>query len=113
MKGADVFILRPQNAAKDSHGNLVPSYVKETVKNVLVNSPTTQEVLDSQAVTNGRVLSYSLGFPKTYTKSLYGCKVIIPFIDKQKEWYVIGDPQPIMHNCPTKWNRKVLVSAYE
>lgn len=112
MQGGRVIVKRPISTGKDAHGNLITTFEEEAVDNVLVNTPETAEAFAS-ARQNDFSISYTLGFPKTYKKSLLNCRIIIPFVDPEKEWYVFGDPQPVPHNCPTKWNRKVSVSAYD
>lgn len=113
IRGTTIKVLRPSMVSVDSHGNDITSDVTETVENVLVNSPSTDDVSTVTARTNDKAITLSLGIPKTYTKSLCDCRVVIPIVDPSKEWTVIGDPTPIMHNCPTKWNRKALVAFYE
>ena len=105
MRGSTVLIYRPLDAGIDSHGNAIYSDDIETVDDVLINKPSTDDMRDSAALTNGVEASYSLAFPVTYTKSLRGCSVVMPCIDAEKRWRVIGDPRPIPHNLPHRLNR--------
>lgn len=111
MRGIKVVVLRPEERGVDTHGNPVYKTTEEVVDNVLVNKPTTEDLLDSGSIANGYVLTFSLAFPKTWNKPLRGCRLLIPYVDPSREFYVIGDPRPIPHSCPTQWNYKVLVGV--
>lgn len=113
MRGSQVIVMRPSETNYDTHGNEVVNYTQETVDDVLINTPSTEDVNNAQEQTNGVVVSFSLAFPNYYIKSLYGCKVVIPCINSEAEWDVIGDPQPVPHNMPhrlNRWNLKAYVT---
>lgn len=109
MRGTKVKVLRPEQKSIDAHGNPIRAYAEEIVDNVLVNKPSTQDLIDNQALMTGYTLNFILAFPKTYQKELRGCKIVIPLVNPDYEFDVVGNPQPIPHNCPTKWNYKVEV----
>lgn len=111
MRGTRVKIIRPVQRGVDSHGNSVKVDSVEYVDNVLVNKPSTQDLIDNQAMMTGYTLNFTLGFPKTFTGELRGCRVVIPIVNPNYEFAVIGNPQPVPHNCPTQWNRKVEVGT--
>lgn len=105
FKGVTVTVYRPSDEV-DAHGNRVAQYTTETVTPVLANPNATAEQRDAVQPYGARV-SGVLAFPKTYTASLAGCLVEVPGWPGRFE--VIGDPLPVVHDCPTKWNRKVLI----
>lgn len=111
MRGIVVNVVRSNIKGTDSHGNPISRDDVEVVENVLVHRPTTQDIIDNQTIETGYDLTFSCVFPKTYEKSLRGCRIVIPKVDPKREFYVVGDPKPIPHGCPTKWNRKVLVGV--
>lgn len=71
-----------------------------TVQNVVVTPGSTSDVLDSTRPDGTRV-AFTLGFPKTFTAPLRGCRVLVRGI----ECAVVGDPQPYTAaNVPGAWN---------
>lgn len=110
ITGVEIRVLRPEEVEYDRFGN--ETYSEETaesVQNVLIVPGATDNLEASRP--QGVSISYTLHFPKTYNKSLRGCKVVLP-----KPWdgtyKVVGDPKPYMDgNTPTKWHMPVEVEV--
>ena len=84
----------------DEHMEEVVTWDEATVANVVVTPGATSDVLDSTRPDGTRV-AFTLGFPKTFTDSLRGCRVLVRGV----ECAVIGDPQPYAaDNTPGAWN---------
>lgn len=91
----------------DEHMEEVETWEREEVQNVLVAPGSTSDVEES-ARPDGTRAVFTLGFPKTFSKSLRGCRVVVRCPEGGNEgehtYSVIGDPQPnTLENCPTKW----------
>lgn len=105
MRGTDVLVVRGTLSGVDGHGNEVKNEVLERVSDVLVHPVSgTKDVTDREAEQSGSEIHINLAFPKTYNKPMRGCRVVIPCLHQSREWVVVGDPHPIPHNCPTRWN---------
>lgn len=92
--------VRTPTVGYDEHMDEVVEWQETTVANVVVTPGATSDVLDSTRPDGTRV-AFTLGFPKTFTASLRGCRVIVRGI----ECAVIGDPQPYTPgNVPGAWN---------
>lgn len=108
----DVEVIRRHIDGYTSHGN--PTYVEtyETVHNVLVNNPSTSDIINKPTNMQGSKIAYTLAFPKTWNKPLKGCFVRIPRIGNDRQFKVIGDPAPVpSDHCPTEWNYTVHIEA--
>lgn len=104
--GETVTVLTPK-VTYDEHMEEVVSWEREAVDDVLVAPGSTSDVEDTDRP-HGTRASFSLGFPKTFSKPLRGCRVVVRPVDGEDEalhtYSVIGDPQPNnMDNCPTSW----------
>lgn len=110
IRGMAVDVLRPVAGATDRFGLPTETYATpETVDDVLVAPGAAADM--EAARPDGVVVALTLHFPKGYTSSLRGCKVVVgaPYSGTYR---VIGDPQPYMdENTPTRWNRPVEVEA--
>jgi len=109
MQGASVIVIRQAASGVDAHGNPVSVETQEAVDDVLVNRVGTSDANDAAAHVEGDTVRMKLAFPKTYQKPLRNCRVIVPMVDPLRQWRVVGDPVPIKHNCPTRWNYQVEV----
>ena len=108
LSGETVAVLT-QSVAYDEHMEAVESWKREEVGNVLVAPGATSDVLDSTRPDGTRV-AFTLGFPKTFTASLRGCRVVVRGI----ECAVVGDPQPYTAgNVPGAWNYTAEVEAVD
>lgn len=105
--GEQVEVIRP-TVTYDELGE--PVYVdpeREQVE-VLVCPGSTSD-LDATRP-NGAQVSFTLHFPKTYTKSLQGCRVEV----RGHTYEVVGDPQPYTAaNTPGAWNLPVEVKRVD
>ena len=110
IRGTPVTVYRKVAAAEpDRFNNVVYGLTGEDVDNVLI-APGSTELLEASRP-EGVSVSYTLHFPKTYTKSLEGCAVALP-APWGGTYSVIGDPKPYMDaNTPTCWDRPVEVEA--
>ena len=88
IRGEDVTVRRP-STGYDEHMEEVVTWDEETVANVVVTPGATSDVVDAARPSGGRV-DYTLGFPKTFTASLRGCRVVVRGV----ECAVVGNPQP-------------------
>lgn len=99
IRGEDVTVRTP-TVGYDEHMEEVVTWDETTVTNVVVTPGATSDVLDSTRPDGTRV-AFTLGFPKTFTASLRGCRATVRGI----ECAVIGDPQPHTEsNVPGPWN---------
>lgn len=83
----------------DEHNEQVTRWVDTAVENVVVAPGSTADVEDSTRPYGTRA-AFTLGFPKTFSESLRGCRCVV----RGSEYAVIGDPHPNTEaNCPTAW----------
>lgn len=103
IHGETVKVLRPSIADVDAYNVQIRKWSEEQVDNVLVGSPTPDNVATS-ADPQGLLVSMSLYFPRTYQGTLRDCKVIV----RGTEYRVIGDPIALDGGLtPTSWNMQV------
>lgn len=106
IKGESVVVTRVIKGFDDLGEPIPEREIKEQVDNVVV-APQTAAELDATRP-NGAKIAFTLCFPKTYTKDLYGCMVKV----RGKTYRVVGDPQSwTVANTPTPWNYTVEVEA--
>ena len=99
LTGEDVDVLT-RSVEYDAHMEEIETWESETVGNVLVHPGSTSDVRDSSRP-DGTRAAFTLGFPKSFTAPLRGCRVLVRGI----ECAVIGDPQPYTaDNTPGPWN---------
>lgn len=98
MRGERVTVLRPVRTLGEDREPSV-SWERSDVDDVLVapaatsGEPGTNRPLPTQT-------ALTLGFPKTFSGSLRGCRVSV----RGEEFEVVGDPRPNQAwNCPTRW----------
>lgn len=95
----ETVVVKTPTTEYDVHMEPVVSWAQKTVGNVLVSPATTSDVEDSTRP-DGTRAAFKLGFPKTFSDRLRGCRVVV----RGAEYAVIGDPHPnTMENCPTQW----------
>ena len=98
LRGERVTVLTP-TVGYDEHGEETVSWEPEGVDNVLVAPGSTSDVTDSTRP-GGTRAALRLGFPKTFSARLRGCRVAV----RGRTYSVIGDPMPnSADNCPTAW----------
>ena len=92
--------VRTPTIGYDEHMEEVVTWEDTTVQNVVVTPGATSDVLDSTRPDGTRV-AFTLGFPKTFTEPLRGCRCVV----RGTEYAVVGDPQPYTAgNVPGAWN---------
>lgn len=116
MRGISVQVTRAIFTGEyDAHGIEIVEYEEPvTVDRVLV-MPSTQQDNSSGDISHGKVMEATrpygvtqlcnFTFPKTYNLPLRGARIYVPYLDETFD--VVGDPHPIAHGCPTRWNYSV------
>lgn len=98
LTGETVTVLTPTYGYDEGMEETV-TWSSQTVDNVLVAPGSTSDVIDSTRPYGTRA-SFSLGFPKSFSAPLRGCRVEV----RGFTYLVIGDPKPNNEqNCPTQW----------
>jgi hypothetical protein len=100
LTGEAVTVQRSAQVGVNSRNEPVFEWEDETVDDVLVTPGPRDDIDDSTRPTGVRV-EWSLIWPKTYTKPLAGCRVIVR---GGAPLNIIGDPHAFA-NAPTRWNR--------
>lgn len=100
LAGETVTVQRPVEIGRNSRNDPSYEWREEDVDDVLVSPGQLGDVDDPARPAGVRVL-WSLIWPKTFTGSLAGCRVIVRGGEPLN---IIGDPQPFAH-APTRWNR--------
>ena len=108
LAGQTVTVRRPAHEGFDDMGEQVTRFIDEEVADVLVAAGATSDSRESNRP-DGTSVEYTLAFPKAYSKSLRGCRVIV----EGDEFEVVGDPRPHPAHCPTRWNRKAEVTRLD
>lgn len=109
MRGIDIVLYDKVQTGVDPFNHPVYEDVAETVSNVLVGEPSTQEIVDTVNLT-GKVLAYTLAIPKGDTHTWTDRKV--SFFGET--FRTIGAPtQGIEDLIPLSWNKKVRVERHE
>lgn len=108
IRGETVTVRAP-TVTYDEHMEQVEEWQEATVPNVVVAPGPTANVAGT-ARPDGTRVEFTLGFPKSFTASLRGCRVVVRGI----EYAVIGDPQPLTSgNVPGPWDRTAEVEAVD
>lgn len=108
LAGQTITVRRPAHEGFDDMGEQIVRFVDEEVADVLVAAGATLDSRESNRP-HGTSVEFTLAFPKTYSKSLRGCRVVI----EGEEFEVIGDPRAHPAHCPTRWNRKAEVTRLD
>ena len=109
IAGETVTVLIPSQTSLDPFMKPVVTWTPVEVGNVLVAPGTSPDATDTNRP-DGVEVVFTLHFPKTYTASLRGCRVLVG----GTEYSVVGDPQAYEEwNTPGPWNRPVEVSRME
>lgn len=108
IRGETVTVRMP-TASYDEHMEQAESWEEAAVLNVVVAPGSTANVAGS-ARPDGTRVEFTLGFPKSFTAPLRGCRVVV----RGTEYAVIGDPQPLTSgNVPGPWDRTAEVEAVD
>ena len=100
IRGEQVTVQRSVETSKNSRNEPRFDWQDEDVEDVICVPGPLADVTDAMRPRGVRV-EWSLFWPKTYTKSLAGCRVIIRGGEPLN---IIGDPQAYA-GAPTRWNR--------
>ena len=108
FQGEPVTVIREQVTYDDLGEPTYGEPEREQISNVLVQPGSTAD-LDATRP-NGVEVSFTLHFPKTYTKPLKGCRIEV----RGNAYEVIGDPQSYTEaNTPGGWNLPVEVKRVD
>lgn len=108
MKGVSITLYNKAQTGEDAFGRPTYTETAETIDNVLIGEPSTEEILDTLNLT-GKTLAYTLAIPKGDTHT---------WTDRKVEFFgetfrTIGEPtQGIEALIPLAWNKKVKVERY-
>ncbi|NEG54756.1 hypothetical protein [Bifidobacterium platyrrhinorum] len=107
MRGETVTVLRRVRTGVDEGNNPVYEWERETIENVLVDSPATSDADDSNRPDGMRVDAV-FRFPRSYAGGpLDGCRIVIRG-DEENPYHVVGHPIPVDGGMtPTAWNMSV------
>lgn len=109
ITGIDVILHTKTQTGTDPFGAPIYTQTAETVHNVLVGEPTTDDIINDLQL-YGKRLAYTLAIPKGDTHDWNDAEV--EFFDKR--FHAYGSAvQGIEHLVPLNWNKKVKVEAYE
>lgn len=109
IKGIAVTLYEKEKVGTDLFNNPIYSETAVVVENVLVGSPTTDDITTATSL-YGRKAVYTLGIPKEDTHNWENVKV--EFFGEV--WRTFGLPvKGIDDLVPTEWNEKVMVERYE
>lgn len=98
IAGTTVTVLTPVSSL-DEHHEERRGWEPRVVENVLVCPGQTSDVTDTDRPLGTRA-DVTLGFPKTFSDRLRGCRVKVG----ERTFSIVGDPVPNMaENCPTQW----------
>ena len=110
MQGVSVTLYERQSTYNtDAFNNKIYATKAETVDNVLVGQPTTDEITSSIDL-YGKKIEYMLGLPKGDSHDWENSRVTIVGKDYMTFGAVI---EGIEANIPTPWHKKVRVCRYE
>lgn len=108
MRGISITLYSKTKTGVDGFGHPTYTETAETVDNVLVGEPSSEEVIDTLNLT-GKHVAYTLAIPKGDTHT---------WTDRKVEFFgetfrVIGAPtQGIDDLIPLAWNKKARVERY-
>lgn len=109
IQGIDVYLHTTKKVGVDDFDQPIYEETIETVKNVLVDQPTSEEAADNLNLT-GKRSSYVLRIPKGDTND---------WEDKKVEFYgkvfrTVGPVTEYIEKLvPGQWNKKIMVERYE
>lgn len=107
MRGETITVIRRIRSGVDEGNNPVYEELRETVPNVLVDSPDGTDAGDSNRPDGMRVDAV-FRFPRDYAGGpLDGCRIVLRG-DEAHPYHVVGHPLPLDGGIqPTKWNMSV------
>lgn len=108
MTGISIILYNKVQTGIDGFNRPIYTEVPETIENVLIGEPTTDQVIDEINL-SGKRLAYTLAIPKGDSHE---------WTDRKVEFFgevfrTFGKPtQGIDHLIPLNWNKKVKVERY-
>ena len=109
MKGVSIILYNKTQTGTDDFNRPIYDEVLETVENVLIGEPTTEDIVNEMEL-SGKRLAYTLAIPKGDEHD-WNNKTVEFFGERFKTF---GKPtQGIDYLIPLQWNKKVKVEAYE
>ena len=111
LHGVKVTLLEKTQSGTDAFGEPIYTTTPVDVENVLVGSPTTQEMLDIQTLT-GKKIVYQLGIPKGDTNVWEDCDVILPAPFAGQYHTVAYVKTGITDLIPLEWDKTIAVERY-
>lgn len=109
IQGMTVTLWNKTQTGSNAFGEPIYSWTSKEVENVLVSSPSAEEVTDTLNLT-GRKIEYILGIPKGNEDDWEN--QIIEFFGHKFISFGIPE-QGIEANVPLAWHKKVRVERYE
>ena len=109
IHGMTVTLWNKTQTGSNAFGEPVYTWSSKQVENVLVSTPSAQEVTDTLNLT-GRKIEYILGIPKGNTDEWEN--QIVEFFGHKFLSFGIPE-QGIEANIPLAWHKKVRVERYE
>lgn len=108
IKGTDIQIVIKTTTENDELGNPIYTETLETVSNVLVGQPSTDDVAETIQL-YGKHIAYVLGIPKGDTHNWVDADVIV----FGERFHTIGYPMTgIQDNIPLNWGQNVRIERY-
>lgn len=111
IQGITVQLIKQVQTGADWSNHPIYEEITESVDNVLVGEPTTEDVTGTMNLYGKRV-AYTIAIPKGDSHSWENATVILPepFAGKYR---TIGYPTAgIEQNIPLRWNKKVKLERY-
>jgi hypothetical protein len=107
IHGETVILETKEETGKDGLNNPVWTTSEAVVPNVLVVPGPRADLIESNRP-DGKIVKYTLHFPKTFTGDLKGCRVKV----RGKWCLVVGAPDRYTpENTPGEWNMPAEVEA--
>ena len=109
IEGMTVTLWNKTQIGSNAFGEPIYSWTSKQVEDVLVSSPSAQEVTDTLSLT-GRKIEYILGIPKGNEDNWEN--QIVEFFGHKFMTFGIPE-QGIEANIPLRWHKKVRCERYE
>lgn len=113
LTGRSIILYDKVKAGVDDFNRPIYTETPVTVENVLIGTPTTQEIIDKLTLTDKRAV-YTLGIPKGDTHVWNDRRVELPSDFPAGKYRTIGYPTIGQSELiPLKWGKNVMVEKYE
>ena len=109
LKGMDITLIVRTQSGADPFGAPIYTETRETVSNVLVGRPKTEDITDSLQL-YGKRAEYELGIPKGDTHEWKDC--VVEFFGRRFRSFGFVR-EGIEENVPLEWHKTVMVESYE